>query len=389
MKNKIIILIIILVVGDIVTLSLAFKEEDSTLLENVETTNTFKTKKQMFTIMVENDNNYEYHEYEDKSKWPDKNTYTYAGSLCADWGGNNINENLIKFDEVNYKVTITTKKTAYCTLYFTKGKKALTHLQAKGGSKFNSTSAVFGLYRFKGTKDDVTNHDLNNYICFGTTDIETCTGADKQYYMYRIIGITDGSTTNTALGLEANQLKIIRAYPSNIDIALNSQNSDIPWDEMDIVDYLNNEFLQTDKLKWKNTYWEGIINESKWYIGTNTNANATTETTTVSTSEHRVGLMYKSDFFNAGQVGQSVGRNNWLFISNGMNGSPTNTTEWTMTNSSTTRNYSAWAIWSDGKFDTRYLNLTRAVRPVFYLISNVTLTGEGTEESPFIITSKN
>ena len=396
MKKKLIIrsLILIMLVGviyEISTIVISFNE-NNTILEDIEITNKFNNKKQMISIKVEDDNDYEYHEYEDRTKWPDKTKYAYAGSTCTDWGGNEINgESLIKFDEVNYKVTITTKKTAYCTLYFTKGKPALTVLKDKGGSKFNSSNAVFGLYRFNGTQTDVTSHDLNNFICFGTTNINTCTGSDKQYYMYRIIGITDNTVTNTDLGLYANQLKIIRASLSNGGIKWNSENQkDIKWDGTDPVanvqTYLNSTFLTTDKTKWKNeNFWEGIIDEPYWYIGDNNTSESTTEVTTKSNKTHKVGLMYLSDYNNAGAPDTT----NWLFIVNGITGNLKNY-EWTMSRTGIKgADCYAWLVTQTGPIDSGRVTNTFVTRPVFYLKSNVTLAGDGTETSPFIITSKN
>ncbi len=399
MKKKLIIrcLILIMLVGviyEISTIVISFNE-NNTILEDIEITNNFNNKKQMISIKVENDDDYEYHDYEDKSKWPDSTKYTYAGSLCTDWGGNNINESIIKFDEVNYKATITTKRTAYCTLYFTKGKPALTVLKDKGGSKFNSSNAVFGLYRFNGTQTDVTNHILNNFVCFGTTDIQTCTGFDKQTYMYRIIGITDNTTTNTDLGLEENQLKIIRAYPSSTDQVWHSSNGpDVKWDGTnpvaDVQTYLNGNFLKTEKAKWKNNYWEGIIDEPYWYIGDNANSGATTESGK-STAVHKVGLMYRSDYVNAGP-NEYNNLTNWLFIANGMSGNSI-ADEWTMTRhgqNSVTEKFDSWYVNQIGFLNWATVSSSSvSVRPVYYLTSNVTLAGEGTETSPFIITSKN
>ena len=404
MKKKLIIrcLILIMLIGviyEISTIVISFNE-NNTILEDIEMTNKFNNKKQIISIKVENDNDYEYHEYEDRTKWPDKTKYTYAGSLCTDWGGNNINESIIKFDEVNYKATITTKKTAYCTLYFTKGKPALTVLKDKGGSKFNSLNAVFGLYRFNGTQTDVTNHILNNFVCFGTTDLTTCTGSDKQYYMYRIIGITDNTTTNTTLGLKENQLKIIRAYPSNqSQVWHSSETVNAQWDSVDgksdadVQKYLNGSFLTTEKVKWKNDYWEGIITSPYWYIGDNINQNDTSETTTKSNRVHSVGLMYKSDYINAGPYA-AYNFSNWLFLQNGMNDSKQfglTSSEWTMSRGDIYGGgqLRVWNLSGNGAFISSNPTNESVVRPIFYLKSNVTLAGEGTEASPFIITSKN
>lgn len=56
------------------------------------------------------------------------------------------------------------------------------------------TTVKDGLYRFVGSS-------VNNYVCLGT-----CASDNKN--KYRIIGITDGSTLNTNLGLTAGQLKL-------------------------------------------------------------------------------------------------------------------------------------------------------------------------------------
>ena len=185
MKRKILnILVIILTISTIFELYVYINNSNKSnkVLDNIKINNkNFNDKKQMISIQIQNDDDYDYHEAEDKTKWPDKSIYTYAGSTCINKDGTEINASgIISFDELEYTAEIQTKQTVYCTLYFTKGKPALNHLKAKGGNKFNSSSAVFGLYRFKGTKYDVTNHNLNNYICFGTTDIATCTGSEKQ-----------------------------------------------------------------------------------------------------------------------------------------------------------------------------------------------------------------
>ena len=407
MKKKIVIrsIIIFLLIVEGISLYILYRPNDNKeILENIKVNNSFKNKKDMISIQIQNDNDYDYHEAEDRTKWPDKSVYTYAGSTCINKDGSEINaEGIITFDEVEYTAEIQTKQTVYCTLYFTKGKPALEVLKNKGGSKFNSISAVFGLYRFKGTQTDVTSHNLNNFICFGTTDLSTCTGANKQYHMYRIIGITDGSSTNTNLDLEENQLKIIRAYPSKTNQQWNNDaENDIKWDDTTIVTYLNDTFLTVDKSKWKNAYWEGIINSPYWYIGDNQAATATTETTTKSTDKHKVGLMYKSDFVNAGPVSTGwssggVGETNWLYIANGMKGNPTEEAEWTMTRVGRCGSWICpWSIIFNGQPEysgAGYFTSdnTEIVRPVFYLNSNVKLIGdgEGTETNPFIITSKN
>ena len=59
-----------------------------------------------------------------------------------------------------------------------------------------STELVGGLYRYQGAT-------VNNYICFGTTEKNTCTG-DTDKYMYRIMGIN-----------EVGQMKLIKKESIN------------------------------------------------------------------------------------------------------------------------------------------------------------------------------
>ena len=47
--------------------------------------------------------------------------------------------------------------------------------------------------------------------------------------------------------------------------------------------------------------------------------------------------------------------------------------------------YDAWRVHSYGGVNDGYVNFTVSVRPVFYLTSDVELSGEGTIGSPYII----
>ncbi len=55
--------------------------------------------------------------------------------------------------------------------------------------------------------------------------------------------------------------------------------------------------------------------------------------------------------------------------------------------SSTSYFTEAWVVGTHGNVTLVYLSSGEAVRPVFYLTTEVGLVGEGTEENPFIITS--
>ncbi len=273
----------------------------------------------------------------------------------------------------------------------TKSSNPLDYLnQYKNNAKGEQTlqnNPVGGLYRYYGTYQEVT----NNYICFGTSNVETCKNSPDTY-MYRIIGIQKND--NDSLGLKANQLKIIKATPvkesGNVKIiAWSSANSDINWDNGSntVRPYLNTTFLSTI-----DSTWQGIISNPKWYIGDNTSADSTTtEVKIPSTGNYQVGLMYASDYYNSWTYNAIGNTDSWLHITHGTSSSSTYSSqyEWTMTRYgyySVLDDFYAWFVGSDGSMFFYWLGNTFAVRPVFYLSSNIKLSGNGTETSPFIIT---
>ncbi len=78
-------------------------------------------------------------------------------------------------------VTVTGQNTAYCEIYFDKCKGPVGTVLAD--KEQVSKCEVGGMYRYQGTDS------VDNYICFGTTDQETCKN-NASKYMYRIIGVT-------------------------------------------------------------------------------------------------------------------------------------------------------------------------------------------------------
>ena len=259
----------------------------------------------------------------------------------------------------------------------TKEKLAKDYLDEKGGDTFILKS---GMYRFVGTSSQVT----NNYICFGTTDLTTCKNTPGTY-MYRIIGVT--SSDDNALGLKANQLKLIKAIPSSTSQKWhNNARPGATWDDSDIKEYLNTTFLNDAVSKWENgETWKGLITSQRWYNkDQSTRPTASTEPTTSQTVFSQIGLMYGTDYMNTN--GQST--SNWLFIKNGWTGN-SSTAEWTMSRcgGGAYSDYKAWCVDIDGYLYNYSLNAPEVVRPVFYLTPGIKLTGEGTVENPFIIHS--
>ena len=201
--------------------------------------------------------------------------------------------------------------------------------------------------------------------------------------MYRIIGVTDGSEEST-LGLKAGMLKVIKATPSNTSQAWSAYGN-YDWDSTYATarTYLNSTFYNGNTI---DSRIKPYIANVYWWKGDNTTENATSETTTKTTGQYQIGLMYKSDYYNVWTY-SSPYTNNWLHITHGLSSSSTtysSTSEWTMTKDGPRI---AWRVFSDGRLDSESVTGPYAVRPVFYLTSNVGLVGLGSESSPYTITT--
>ncbi len=414
-KNIINILIIILTIGLIVEISTSYINEDNNnILEEVETKDVFNNKDKTLSIVVIDENG-NYEENTSRTLWPDSNTYEYYGSECTDSGGSIIpSEEIVTFE--NNKVHIKTKNTIYCTLYFYNLKTTAllqTLYKTTGPAYLKTVQEDNELLRYIGTKDDANNHLLNNYICFGTNDESTCT-SNKDTYLYRIIGITT-EKVNRELGLVPNQLKIIKATPVKENGSVktlkwanghdatycgdvDSENGKCKWDYSidDAVTtptaqyYINNIYLPTiaSTLPWNSI----IDSDVKWYIGGGTNfpsaIGITDEKKEITGKTYKTGLMYASDYYFSWTY--KLDANSWLHLKNGTTESESKYSgiwEWTMTRySSRAYNYTAYSIaYRLGNFNGTSLDGPEAVRPVFYLIPSITLTGKGTEDDPFII----
>ena len=178
-KNKkyIMVVLIMLLIITIVSIKSLMKDNSKSLPETNEINNPKR-----FAVMVQNETGYE--EYISKdNKWPGEG-YKFKEAKCVDNKGSKIDSNIVKYN--NGKVTLTTNKTVYCTLYFDK-KTTINALDivASKPKSLSPNPDQGDMYRYQGTSELVN----DNYICFGTKESEECTN-DKDHYMYRIIGIT-------------------------------------------------------------------------------------------------------------------------------------------------------------------------------------------------------
>ncbi|MBQ2892495.1 MAG: fibronectin type III domain-containing protein, partial [Bacilli bacterium] len=253
-----------------------------------------------------------------------------------------------------------------------------------------------GLYRYQGTSAD-------NYICFGTSDKATCTG-NTDAYMYRIIGINS-----------SNQLKLIKKEALNDALEWNSEftgsneTTDLSWKKSSLRTNLNGSTFLTNTT-YVPSGWSDKIATTTWKYGDNKTANTTAanlysiESAWTDTTIVKIGLMYAHDYYygmsggnNCSSSGAySTCKTSWLHLSNNDSGAP-ETKEWTMSRLGrndlyATYSYSAWYIAENGtcsganNSNFSILTKTFSVRPVFYLVSDVSIVGgSGTLSDPFII----
>ncbi len=377
MKRKILnILVVILTISIIVEGFICFKNiKNNKVLEDIKTVDIFDNKDKTLSIMVQDPTTYEYKPDTSRTTWPSKTEYLYAGTKCTDASGNDVGDTTpyLKFDESDYTAIITTKKTIYCTLYFANGRPALEVLSARGGDYYAAgggqhTTAVDGMYRFKGTASQVT----NNYICLGASENPDVCKTDPEN-MYRIIGVTtDG------------KLKVIKAKKYGANQKWFSSYSDSRrWKDSLIFASLNGDFYNS-----LNARIQGLIENHTWNMDL-VGSYPWTPTTTGNqdgTIQAHIGLMSGADYVNAYK---DVSTDNWLFITHGWSGN-TAEYEWTMSRYgyySYSGSYGAWGVTTSGYLGTDNLNSTFAVRPIFYLLSTVGLIGEGTTTHPYTVTS--
>ena len=237
-----------------------------------------------------------------------------------------------------------------------------------------------------------------NYICFGTTSKTECTstsGQDK--YMYRIIGVD-----------RKNRFKVIKKEALNKAYSWNNvYNQDIKWPQSDLFKGLNGSYFLTDRtylpsgwsskietMDWK---YGDIYNLSDWYVEINISAAEMVQkeqgwTTIVSA---KIGLMYLADYYygvtktglNCQQNGFTCRVDNWMHFLNNDSNAPNKSYEWSMSRygKNSENNYANFAVHSGGIITWLLISVNSSVRPVFYLIPSIEISGSGTITDPYII----
>ncbi len=257
-----------------------------------------------------------------------------------------------------------------------------------------ATVTTDGSYRYAGSTAD-------NYVCFGSS-ASTCPDDN----LYRIIGVfsdqvklikadfagtnllgTDGQyrRSGTPSGYYIGKLTTIYSYSRRY--TNKSSNEYNGWSESTLnTTNLNVNFINNIGNEWSNKIATHI-----WKVGTNIQTEYSKEYSANYVDEvlkdadvtyrAKIGLAYLSDwayaFYRTGAAGVGISSSsNWMYIGDD---------EWTLTlNGSGTR--TAYAITDQGEVSSTWPSNGFAIRPCFYLNSNVNyLSGSGTQSSPYRI----
>ena len=339
----------------------------------------------------------------------------------------NRKENQNYLASKNLKVDIKTTELS-CDI-FTPNTKLIAELREK--TSCLTDELVNGLYRCQGNSIvnsldmdqetiETTQTVNNNYICLGS-DCSTAEGND----MYRIIGVT-----------EDGEMKVIKNTPANNSIAWNSDyRTDIKWPQSELYKYLNTDFYQTLPIELK----EKIVNET-WLYG-DVNPNNMSPEDQQKMSEYQQTMMGGGDENTKKEAGKNYAKLMADFVVTEEAKATDKTTgnislmsitdycssfesdkelncmsstialmtmeeeidlstlgftwmtpsidimaDWTMSRYGFDYSrYDAWGVDARGSADHNHVNYEYAARPVFYLASDVEISGSGTIGGPFRI----
>ncbi len=373
----------------------------------------------MFAIMVNDGSG----KYTSNDQFPgDGYKFNSEKSGCMD-NNNELIPDSLSFDEKEQKAIVNTGQTSYCYLYFDEVPQTLQTLQSKAGSGL-STDLVGGMYRYIGTNDVVT----NNYICLSGVGSNGCGTSGTHDSMYRIIGITEEGNIKVIKQTKYNNTN----YAWNTKFDENNSNTTYKCDlTSGCPEWPNSEIYTTLNTNFYNSLNDGIrrkIQEWNWWYGDieynyaknltgddlykietgqkesqyygklpSEKGNAITTKEWDEQKTGNIGLMYLHDYYyqsnengchsSKGESGYNKCRDNgWMHLAQNGNSSDY---EWTMSrvgrDSISSACFRAWGVYPDGRvnYDGSYGKY--AVRPVFYLTSDIELEGEGTTKNPFYI----
>ena len=250
-----------------------------------------------------------------------------------------------------------------------------------------SKQLIAGLYRYQGVQD--ANNNVDNYICFGTTNKNTCVN-DTDKYMYRIIGITANG-----------QMKLIKKEALNNVYQWDSTNG-VDWPNSSLFNGLNGSYFLTNTNYVPDDNWNNRIAVGEWHysnahyqMSASDLANSELEIGVELENQHivnaKIGLIYAHDYFYGLAEGNEcvnsayVCKKSWIFLWNNYNNN-SNLNETTLTRLNDSP-YNVLSIGFNGNLGYIYrMETNRLVRPVFYLRSSEEIaSGTGSITDPFIL----
>jgi len=385
------------------TLCLAFlcDFKNEPMLEKKEEKFSNNVDKEMFGMYIENDDG-EYVEYTNSNSFPSNSEYSLniENSYCVD-SKDNVVDNVIYSN--NGKVTVTSNKTVYCYLYFDtvnmiceRNTPLGSCLRSAKTAGFNSTMEA-GLYRYQGEQGLV-----DNYVCFGTTNINECL-SNTDAHMYRVIGVNSSGQVKI---IKMELLDAFRWYVDNTET--------ITWPLSEAYTNINGSSFLTN-ISYVPSGWYNAISTINWKYGSNTTFNTTASTlyslenAWTTTTSAKVGLMYLHDYYYAYQSGglncSEYGdyadcQKSWIHMNQNDTNLPEDVFGAAELNQNIAYSYertmsqygqingwnTGYAIYTIGAVINEVGIIRMSVRPVFYLTASVYyVSGSGTENDPFII----
>ena len=329
------------------------------------------------TMMYETEAGSGEYQVSSDTSWPtDGYTFNETLSKCE-------NGSALTWDNENKRVVVSTSVSDKCYVYFDKEPDVI-YLASYITSQY-TTDGENGLYYHdadlaNGAGDNsyrFSGANPNNYVCFGTDEV-SC----PEDNLYRIIGVFNG------------QVKLIKATSYGIyawEQDYSTQGN--TWNEStkpDIYTTLNTTYYNT-----LGSEWQSKIATHSWKVGgmaSDTSATAKDYyDTEVGTGQSgyeetmKIGLMYVSDYgYGASEEYWTTELNNyeptvdsnWMYLG---------AHEWLISRNSG-GTYNAFNVLVAGYVRSNYVYATRAVRPSFYLESDVTYaSGSGSMTDPLKI----